>query len=240
MAGLEISAVERGVLDVRIDRAPDNLLTVGMCIRLTGLLLDPPEDAHVLRLRAAGRVFCLGRERTAGTPGELRAETRVLVGLQRALRTTRLVTVAEVRGDAAGFGVGLFAACDVAVAEAGARFWFPEVGINLAPSLVLAWLPRVVGERQAFWLTATGERVPAARAVELGLLNAVADGPLELEKQVDERIAALRGHDPRVHAEIRDMLHATRSLDEFQALELSVDRLVVGALRRDENATGGN
>ena len=37
------------------------------------------------------------------------------------------------------------------------RFYFPEVGIGLAPALVLAWLPRLIGERQAFWLTATGE-----------------------------------------------------------------------------------
>jgi len=70
--------------------------------------------------------------------------------MTRPLRCTRLVTVTEVRGDAAGFGVGVLAACDVAVAEAGARFFFPEVGIGLAPAVVLAWLPRVVGEREAF------------------------------------------------------------------------------------------
>ena len=93
-----------------------------------------------------------------------------------ALRTSPLVTIAEVHGDAAGFGVGLIAACDVAVAVSDAHFWFPEVGIDLAPALVLAWLPRVVGERQAFWLTATGERVAAARAQELGLVNEVVSG----------------------------------------------------------------
>jgi enoyl-CoA hydratase/carnithine racemase len=240
MGGLEISAVSDGVLDVRIDRAPDNLLTVEMCAELTQALLNPPSGAHVLRLSAAGPVFCLGRERAAGTPGELRAETRTLVGVHRALRTTPLVTVAEVQGDAAGFGVGLLAACDVTVAAAGARFWFPEVGIGLSPSLVLAWLPRVVGERQAFWLTATGERISAARALQLGLLNAVADGPQELAEEVGERIAALRTRDPRVHCEIREMLHATRSLDEFQALDLSIDRLVVGSLRRTERTNGGD
>jgi enoyl-CoA hydratase/carnithine racemase len=229
MGGLEISAVSDGVLDVRIDRAPDNLLTVEMCAELTQALLNPPSGAHVLRLSAAGPVFCLGRERAAGTPGELRAETRTLVGVHRALRTTPLVTVAEVQGDAAGFGVGLLAACDVTVAAAGARFWFPEVGIGLSPSLVLAC-----------WLTATGERISAARALQLGLLNAVADGPQELAEEVGERIAALRTRDPRVHCEIREMLHATRSLDEFQALDLSIDRLVVGSLRRTERTNGGD
>jgi methylglutaconyl-CoA hydratase len=42
----------------------------------------------------------------------------------------------------------------------------------------------------------------------------------------------LRRHDPRIHTEIREMLQAGRSLDEDQALELSIDRLVVGGLRR--------
>ena len=77
-------------LEVVIDRPPDNLLTVGLCAELTELLLSPPPGAHVLRLRAAGEVFCLGRERAGSTPGELRSESRTLVGLHRALRDTPL------------------------------------------------------------------------------------------------------------------------------------------------------
>jgi enoyl-CoA hydratase/carnithine racemase len=111
------------------------------------------------------------------------------------------------------------------------------VGIDLAPALVLAWLPRIVGERQAFWLTATGESISAARAMELGLLNEIVSSPESLAKDVQARVDALRIRNPRIHGEIKDMLRAFRSLDEDQALELSVDRLVVGALRRGESAT---
>jgi methylglutaconyl-CoA hydratase len=232
MSGFTISSPAEGIVEVDLDNGPDNLLTIAMCEQLTELLLHPPAGGHVLRLSANGPAFCLGRERAGTTPADLHAETQVLVGVQRALRRTPLVTVAEVQGDAAGFGVGLLAACDVAVATTEARFWFPEIGIGLAPALVLAWLPKVVGERQAFWLTATGEKITATRAVELGLLNAVASGPEGLSKDVDERVAALRERDPRLHTEIREMLQAGRGLDEDQALELSVDRLVVGSLRR--------
>jgi methylglutaconyl-CoA hydratase len=234
MAGLEISPLTDGVVVATLDRPPANLWTVGTCRELVALLADPPAGAHVLRLRSRGEVFCLGREREGTTPGELREEAQVLVSVQRALRRTRMVTVAEVHGDAAGFGVGVLAACDVAVATVDAQFSFPEVGIGLAPALVLAWLPRVVGERQAFWLTATGEKVAAARALELGLLNAVMAGPDELHKDVEERVAALRAADPRVHAEIRDMLRAFAPLGDEQALDMSIDRLVVGSLRRGE------
>lgn len=232
--GLDISPVADGVVVAEVDRPPGNLWTMDMCRRFAARLSDPPEGAHVLRLRARGDAFCLGRERGGGSAAELRMEAQALVAVLRALRGTHLVTVAEVHGDAAGFGVGVVASCDVAVAVTGARFSFPEVGIGLAPALVLAWLPRVVGERQAFWLTATGEAVPAPRAVELGLLNAVVPGPDELRADVDERVAALRAANPRVHAEIRDMIRAFAPLPYDAALDASVDRLVVGSLRRGE------
>jgi enoyl-CoA hydratase/carnithine racemase len=236
MAGLSISPVTDGVVVAELDRGPDNLWTLADLRELVGLLESPPEGAHVLRVRSVGEAFCRGRERggTSTAPGVVRGEAETLVAVTRAFRRTRLVTVAEVQGDAAGFGVGVLAACDVAVAVADARFSFPEVGIGLAPALVLAWLPRKVGERQAFWLTATGEQVPASRALELGLLNAVVGSADELRKDVDERVAQLRARNPRVHAEIKDMLRAFGAVGDDQALDMSIDRLVVGSLRRGE------
>jgi methylglutaconyl-CoA hydratase len=234
MSGLTISDPVDGVVHVELERPPGNLFTIDLCRRLVSLLEEPPEGAHVVRLRAVGDAFCLGREREGSTPSELRAEAQVLVDVMRALRRTRLVTVAEVQGDAAGFGVGLVAACNVAVAVEGARFSFPEVTIGLAPALVLAWLPRVVGEREAFWLTASGEAVPARRALELGLLNGVVASSEELAKDIDERVALLRSHPPRVHAEIKDMIRMFSGIADDDALDVSIDRLVVGSMRRGE------
>jgi enoyl-CoA hydratase/carnithine racemase len=236
MAGFSISPVTDGVVVAELDRGPENLWTLADLRELTALLTDPPEGAHVLRVRSVGEAFCLGRERggTSTAPGTVRGEAETLVAVTRAFRSTRLVTVAEVQGDAAGFGAGVVAACDVAVAVADARFYFPEVSIGLAPALVLAWLPRLIGERQAFWLTATGEKIPAARAVELGLLNAVVGSAEELAKDVDERVALLRAGSPRVHAEIKDMQRAFAAVGDDSALDMSIDRLVVGSLRRGE------
>ncbi len=234
MSDLVIHDPVDGVVLVEVDLPPDNLYSLEVCRRLVEVLEKPPEGAHVLRLRAAGDSFCLGRERGGTTPAQVRTEAEVLVSLMRALRRTRLVTVAEVQGDAAGFGVGLAAACDVAVALESARFSFPEVGIGLAPALVLAWLPRVIGEREAFWLTATGETITAARAVELSLVNATAGSVEELRKQSDERVAALLRRSPRVHGDIKDMIRMFAEVGDDAALDVSLDRLVVGSLRRGE------
>lgn len=235
MSELTIGEPIDGVICVELNRPPANLWTVELCSRVIDVLESPPAEANILRLRARGAVFCLGRERQGSSPGELREEAGVLAGLHRALRRSRLVSIAEVHGDAAGFGVGVLAGCDVAVAAADARFSFPEVTIGLAPAVVLAWLPALVGERVAFWLTATGESIDAEQARQLRLVNAVAPSVEELAADVDRRIRQLCMHNPRVHAEIKQMLHLMGPLTPEQALDVSVDRLVVGSLRRAES-----
>lgn len=220
------------MLTARIDRPDGNLMTLEMCDALGALLRTPPEGSHVLVLEATGDSFCLGRERTASTPDDLPREVRRLIALNEALLHTPLVTVARVQGDAAGFGVGLAALADVAVANRAARFSFPEVKMDLAPTLVLAWLARVVGRRQAFWLTATGEQVSGDEALRIGLVNEVVDSQEALDAAIARRTAALLERSPRVHTEIRSMLRAAATLTEEQAYELSADRLVLGSMRR--------
>lgn len=229
--GLDVSQ-DGTVLRVRFDRPGGNLMTLDMCDALAALLTSPPEGAHVAVLEAAGDAFCLGRERTAATADELPREVQRLIAVNRALLHTPLVTVARVQGDAAGFGVGLAALADVAVATRSAKFSFPEVSMDLAPTLVLAWLARVVGRREAFWMTATGEPVEGDAVVSLGLVNEVVDDEAALDQAVLRRVEALSARAPRVHTEIRSMLRSAADLSEEQAYDLSADRLVVGSLRR--------
>lgn len=219
-------------MTVRLDSAQGNLMSLAMCDALAGVLREPPPGVHVLVIEAAGDAFCLGRERTAATPDDLPGEVRRLISVNEALLHTRLVTVARVHGDAAGFGVGLAALTDVAVATESARFGFPEVSIDLAPTLVLAWLARVVGRRQAFWLTATGERIAGDEAMRIGLVNEIVDDEAALDAAVERRVDALLNRSPRVHSEIRAMLRSAADLTEEQSYVLSADRLVLGSLRR--------
>src|ERR1700732_4701818 len=63
--------------------------------------------ARVLRIRARGRVFCSGRERAGRDVGTIHDESARLIEFKRALRASPLISVAEVQGDALGFGFGL-------------------------------------------------------------------------------------------------------------------------------------
>ena len=221
-----------GVLTARLDSPQGNLMSMAMCDALTAVLSAPPDDAHILVITGGGDEFCMGRERTAATPEDLPGEVGRLVAVNEALAATPLVTVARVHGDAAGFGVGIAALCDVAIATRSARLHFPEVRINLAPALVLAWLPRVVGRRAAFWLTASGAEVAGDEAVRIGLLNEVTENLETLDEAVDRTVAALSSGLPRVHTEIKAMLRSVESLSPRQSYELASDRLVLGSLRR--------
>lgn len=231
-AGLTLSRQDDAVVWAVIDRGPENLLTSQICQELTEFLQGPPADVHVLVLAPAGANFCLGRERQAATLEELRREVGALVALNGALQATRVVTMAAVNGDAAGFGVGLASLCDVSIAVPSARFWFPEVELNLAPAVVLAWLPRIVGRRRAFQLTATGQRLSAGEALDLGLLTGVATADDALESAVRNELAALTKFSPRVHGEIKDFLRASAGLGPDQANDLAIEKLINESMSR--------
>ncbi|HWY74398.1 MAG TPA: enoyl-CoA hydratase/isomerase family protein, partial [Verrucomicrobiae bacterium] len=69
-------------------------------------------SARVLRIRARGKVFCTGRERAGRDAAAIHHESARLIEFKRALRVSPLISVAEVQGDAFGFGFGLAIVCD--------------------------------------------------------------------------------------------------------------------------------
>jgi methylglutaconyl-CoA hydratase len=223
------------VLDVELRRPPSNLFTMQMCDTLLSLLQAPPAGVRILRLRGGPGVFCLGRERAGQTLEQLRHESQTLGEVNRCLRETPLLTIAEVSGDAAGFGVGLFALCDIAVAAQEAKFWFPEVTIGLAPALVLTWLPGIVGTRQAMWLTTSGETLSGEEALRLNLVTKLVRSPTDLANVVDGVIAALLKHPPHVHSEIRSILRTMEGLDFAATTKFAVDRLALASLAMVED-----
>lgn len=223
---------EGGLLRVHVDAGPGNLFTPAMTARLAALLRTPPEGVHVVHVSASGPDFCLGRAPFRGGAGPLRADVDGLVAINEALRTCPAVTVVEVQGDAAGFGVGLVALADVAIAPATVHLSFPEVDAGFAPALVLTWLVPLVGPRQAFWLAATGVRLPAQQAQTLGLLTHVVEDADALSSAVASTIELLCSKKPEVHTDIKHLVRLYTDLPEGRRAEVAADRLAFGALRR--------
>jgi methylglutaconyl-CoA hydratase len=95
--------------------------------------------------------------------------------------------IARVQGDAFGGGVGLVAACDIAVAAEATHFALSEVKLGIVAATISPHLVRAMGARQAARYMLTGEKFTATQARTLGLVHEVTlmDG---LDREVD-RIA---------------------------------------------------
>ncbi|MBO0808440.1 MAG: enoyl-CoA hydratase/isomerase family protein [Actinobacteria bacterium] len=227
--------VRGAVVSVEIARPPGNLFTLEMCRQLTGVLRSPPPGTRALLLTAAGPAFCLGRERGARLPAEVHAMTSALAELNAAVVSSSLAVVAQVSGDAAGYGVGLAALADVTLAAETARFWFPEAEAGLSPALVLTWLPALLGRRLAFWLTATGLPLSAAEAERAGLINRAVP-PDALPAAAADAVGVLLRQPAEVCGEIKRDLAAFSAPGLGEAADRAVDRLTLRSLLMDGRA----
>ena len=239
--GLAIERREH-TLVATVERGEGNRFTPAMIADLGDALERATRDPGLrfLRLRARGPAFCLGREAPGDggrlSPGAVRAVAASIVKLNELCQTGPLVVLAEVQGDAAGFGAGLVGNADVAVAAASAQLAFPEIRAGYAPSVVLSWLPRIVPRKRAFDMVATGRWVDAERAARDGLLTEVVPEN-RLEARVDERIAELAALPAAALRDVKAFFASTRGMDPAAAAAAAVDALVVGVLRASE-ATG--
>lgn len=135
---------------------------------------------RVVLLRGAGKDFCAGAD-LAQTVRNAKGLDAVgnLVDASRlgtlfiTLRRLTIPVVAAVQGRALAGGAGLALGSDLVLASETAELGYPEVHLGLVPAMVGAILRRQVGEKVAFELLARGERIGAAEALRLGLVNRV-------------------------------------------------------------------
>jgi len=135
---------------------------------------------RVVLLRGAGHHFCAGADLAVlhdmterGDPIEALHDAASLGRLFITMRRSRCVLVAAVHGNAIAGGAGLATACDIILAAEDAVFGYPEVSLGFVPAMVMGLLRRTLGEKLAFELVARGERITAADAARIGLVNRV-------------------------------------------------------------------
>lgn len=231
MEGLEIER-QGATLVATVERGDQNSFSGEMIDAVADAIDEAARDGSTrfVRIRARGPVFCLGRDRQGNTPEELRAEAGRIVRVNETLRTTPLVTIAEVHGDAAGFGCGLVGACDVAVASEGARFWFPEIATGLTPTVVIGWASKLLPAKRAFDMVVTGEPIDAVTAARVGLITEAVPGG-QLVGCVEQRIAAMAACDPAAVRDVKRFFAQVRTMDGPSAAQASIDPLVLASLR---------
>lgn len=208
--------VEAGTATITLDSPSNrNALSARLRRELTDHLRTALDDdaVRVVVLTHTGSVFCSGMDlRESRGAGSSDQGVNEFPAILEMLWTSDKPVIARLAGPARAGGVGLVAACDIAIAARaggdtkGATFAFSEVRIGVVPAVIsVVVLPRLL-PRAGHELLLTGEVFDADRAVAVGLINSAVD-PDGLDAEVDRYRDMLARGGPRALAATKGLLH---------------------------------
>ena len=196
------------------DQMLEDLLEVFATVR------DDP-GIRIVVLTGEGKSFCAGADlhwmkRVVDYTYEENYEDSLnLARMLREIYTCPKPVIGRINGPAIGGGTGVVAVCDIAIASEDAVFAFTETKLGLTPATISPYLLKRMGERNLREYFLTGERFAAARAAQMGLINAVVPAD-ELDAAVDAKIGMILTGGPQALAVSKELIReiSERSLDE--------------------------
>ena len=185
------------------------------------MALDDDNDVRVVVLAGRGKSFSAGADlnwmRRAANNGldDNLNDARALAHMLRTLAEMKKPTIARVQGAALGGGMGLAAACDIAVASTKAVFATSEVKFGIIPSAISPYVLRAIGARQATRYFQSAERIDAARALAMGLVGEVVPAA-ELDAAIARLTEQLVSCAPDAQKAAKDLIAAVdgRPIDD--------------------------
>ena len=197
ISAVRVTEVTAGVIELVVDRPPLNILDSGTQGELTAALADLRQRDEVLALivRGGGVRSLQRRGRHQGSRNHVRAGPVGWCTSRRALDYHPLdhaiLDHRVCRRSVPRRGLELALCTDVRIASSGATFGFPEVRLGLIPGMGgTVRLPALVGRPWATRMVMTGQVIDAQRALQIGLVQDLADDPLSAALELAE---SLRG-----------------------------------------------
>jgi len=212
---------------IKINNPPVNALNQSVRAGLKACVDQGLADDSVkaMVLICEGRTFIAGADinefaKGMGEPG--------LVPVIGNMETAAKPIVAAIHGTALGGGLEVALGCHYRVALASAKVGLPEVHLGLLPGAGgTQRLPRLVGAQAALELIVGGGHVPAAKALELGIVDEIVDGDLEAAAIAYAEKLLADGTGPRA---IRDITPEAAGPEVFDNFEKSIARKQRGFL----------
>jgi len=223
------------LVDVENRNALGAALLQGLYEAIVSANDDPTVRAVVVTNE--GNTFCAGANLKQQS-GAVAAD-RPTVGLDdllHTIQTSPTPVIGRIAGHVVGGGNGLAAALDISIAADDAKFGFTEVRLGVAPAIIsVVCLPKMrPGEAMEAFLR--GNRFPAARAAELGLINRAVPRE-ELDAAVEEVLADLRKGGPNALGQAKRLVYEVPAMEQKQAFQWT-SRLSAELFRGEEAAAG--
>ena len=162
-------------------------------------------------LAARGPAFCAGADlnwmkRMAGySHEENRADAALLAEMLRTIYLCPQPVVAKVQGDCYAGGMGLVAACDIALVAEPVQFCLSEVRLGLIPATISPYVISAMGEQAARRYFVTAERFSAAEALRIGFVHQVVAADA-LDATADGIVKALAANSPNAVREAKRLV----------------------------------
>ncbi len=228
------------VVTVALNRPPVNVVDIATLEALDRALAEVanrPEVALVVLRGEGPKAFSAGVSVHDHTSDKIERMLATFHGALGRLRALPMLSLAAVHGHCLGGGMELAAACDLILAEEGARFGQPEIELGCWPPWAAAHYPQRLGTRRSLEMIATGRIFPATEAQAMGLVSWLAPtGGLE------EKLAEVSGQLlARSAAVLRLAKRGVRAGEELPAAEaLAVnERLYLEELTRTADMEEG-
>ncbi len=198
------------------------------------------DDIRYVVLKGEGPSFCAGadlgwmRAALEATPERNRTDAGGLVATLEAMIRCPKPIIVHVHGAALAGGMGLVAACDLAVAGPAALFGLSEVRLGLVPAMIFPFLLRKVAPHYLMWAALTAERFGPQRAVDMGLVNEVSEEPDRVIARWAENLLAAG---PQALARVKELFNTVPGISWEAAKQYTVE--LIAAVRASPEGQEG-
>ena len=235
MTGVLRTMLQDGVLWLTLNRPEVRNALNGALVEALHAAMDRADidaEVRVVAIDGAGPDFCAGADLSEllasadRAPAENERDALRLGSLLSRIRRCPRPVVALVQGRALAGGAGLATACDLVLVAESSRLGYPEIQRGFVPAMVMTILRRLVGEKVAFDLVATGRLVDGGESVRLGLATRVAPDA-DFDARSRELLARLAMSSVSAIALTKQLFYELdgRSIDDGVALGARINAL---------------
>ncbi len=164
--------------------------------------LEGDSKVRAVVIMGQGKSFCAGadidhmRRSAKFTREQNRKDAQAMALMFHTLYRLKKPTIARVHGAVRGGGLGVVAACDIAIGSRDTTFRLSEVRLGIVPAVISPYVVAAIGERHARRYFVSGEEFDAAEARRIGLLHEVVEND-DLDATVRRMLADLQRGGPR-------------------------------------------